>query len=169
MADGAWSQSGCSGPVYESRPDVWWYGIPGQGCWYWTAVYGQWFVTGSIYANFASGGWECGNAGPPVGPMIRCRNNPLSRYQQDFEGGKFWTDSTGTVAHYAHGNHNVCAGAAASPPRDPTDEETVDDSDFLATVIARPEPPPLDGRSRLVGDGTVPTTQVTIGDLIETR
>lgn len=61
MADGAWSASGC-------RPDVWWWGIPGQGTWYWTARYGQYWVGGIVYQIFAAHGYECGGLGAPVKP-----------------------------------------------------------------------------------------------------
>jgi hypothetical protein len=59
MADYAWSQSVC-------RPDVLWYGIPGQGTWYYTERFGQHWVGGGIYQRYAQAGWECGNLGPPV-------------------------------------------------------------------------------------------------------
>lgn len=58
MADGAWSTSGC-------RPDVMWYGFPGQGCYYWTQRFGIRWV-GSDWATYAAWAFECGVLGPPV-------------------------------------------------------------------------------------------------------
>lgn len=59
MGDNFWSESTCKG-------GVWWYGIPGQGCWYWTERYGQHFVGGGVYQKYAQAGWECGALGEPV-------------------------------------------------------------------------------------------------------
>lgn len=62
MADGAWSVSGCG------RNDVYWYGVPGQGCYYWTARFGQYFVGGVVFQSFRNQGYECGQLGAPVKP-----------------------------------------------------------------------------------------------------
>lgn len=59
VGDGFWTQSGC-------KSDVWWYGVPGQGCWYWTQRFGQHFVGGGLYQKYASLNYECGLLGPPV-------------------------------------------------------------------------------------------------------
>lgn len=59
MADGAWSQSTC-------RSDVFWWGVPGSGCWYWTARFGQHWVGGGVWQMYANRGFECGDLGPPV-------------------------------------------------------------------------------------------------------
>lgn len=59
MADGAWSQSGC-------RPDVWWYGVPGSGCWYWTARFGQYWVSGGVHWKYSHMSYECGALGVAV-------------------------------------------------------------------------------------------------------
>lgn len=61
MADNAWGPSGCQ----PNRPDVWYYGVPGQGCWYWTARFGQHWV-GSPLGTYGRWNWECGALGPPV-------------------------------------------------------------------------------------------------------
>lgn len=61
MADGAWSVSACD-------PSVQWYGVPGAGCHYWTARFGQYWVSGGVYQRYASVGFECGGLGPPVKP-----------------------------------------------------------------------------------------------------
>lgn len=59
MADGAWSQSGC-------RSDVWWYGYPGQGSYYWTQRFGQYWVSGGVHAKYGQVLYECGMLGAPV-------------------------------------------------------------------------------------------------------
>lgn len=59
MGDNFWSQSGC-------RPDVWIFGVPGQGAYAWTARFGTHWVTGGVYQAWKSQGFECGIAGPPV-------------------------------------------------------------------------------------------------------
>lgn len=62
MADYGWSWSTCRG-------DVQWYGIPGSGCYYWTARFGQHWVGGTVYQWFAWYGYECpGGLGPPINP-----------------------------------------------------------------------------------------------------
>lgn len=66
--DGEWSQSGCSGPYYTSRPDVWWYGVPGQGSYYMWLYHNnnaaRWVGTG-FYQKYAQQGHECGWLGAP--------------------------------------------------------------------------------------------------------
>lgn len=59
MADNAWSYSGC-------RPDCQWYGIPGQGAYYYTRRFGQYWVSGSIHAKYGTVLYECGMLGVPV-------------------------------------------------------------------------------------------------------
>ncbi len=59
MAERAWSQSGC-------RADIWWYGINGQGCWYWTQRYGQYWVSGGLHQKYGQVAYECGMLGVPV-------------------------------------------------------------------------------------------------------
>ncbi len=59
MADNAWSWSTC-------KPDVQWYGVPGQGSYLWTARFGTYWVGGGLYQKFAAVGYECGSLGPPV-------------------------------------------------------------------------------------------------------
>lgn len=58
MANGSWSASTC-------KPEVWWYGVPGQGSWYWTQRYGQYWVS-QTWAKYRDWGFECGTLGPPV-------------------------------------------------------------------------------------------------------
>jgi hypothetical protein len=78
MADNAWSQSEC-------REDVWWYGVPGQGCYYWTEWYGTRWTGGIIYQTYARHGYECGWLGAPTSNY-----GWIAEYQSNgqwFEGG----------------------------------------------------------------------------------
>lgn len=111
MGDGYWSQSGCN-VNGNTRPDVWWYGVPGQGSWYWrpgNANPGPYFVGGPIYANFAVGGYECGGAGAPTAPEIFCTGMAYTYLSsQRFEGGSFVV-TLDHVGHYRAGVHsNSC-------------------------------------------------------------
>lgn len=113
MGDHYWSQSGCHGPVYQDRPDVWWYGIPGQGSWYYRpgASYGAgpWFVSGPVYQNFAAGGYECGGAGAPTDYEHLCSSGQISSWQR-FEGGRFVVIAG--VAHYQTGQFDPPCAAS---------------------------------------------------------
>lgn len=53
MGERFWSTSNC-------RPDVWWYGISGQGCWYWTARFGQYWVSGGVHQKYSQVAYEWG-------------------------------------------------------------------------------------------------------------
>ena len=78
MGERFWSTSNC-------RPDVWWYGISGQGCWYWTARFGQYWVSGGVHQKYSQVAYECGMLGVPVksyGWISEFGNNG-----QWFEGG----------------------------------------------------------------------------------
>lgn len=78
MANGAWSVSGCRG-------DVWWYGYPGQGSYYWTQRWGQYWVSGAIHTKYSQVLYECGMLGVAVknyGWISEFNNNG-----QWFEGG----------------------------------------------------------------------------------
>src|SRR5690242_3295523 len=96
MADGAWSYSTCRG-------DVQWYGVPGQGCWYYTQRFGMHFVGGIMYQVFKAYGYECGVFGPPVKDY-----QWLSEFSRNgiwFEGGAITDDG------YVHiGNYGQTAG-----------------------------------------------------------
>jgi hypothetical protein len=54
-----WSTDPC-------RPDVYWYGISGQGCWYWTQRFGQYWVSGGIHQKYGQVLYQCGMLGTPV-------------------------------------------------------------------------------------------------------
>lgn len=66
QGDNAWTQSPC-------RPDVWIYGVPGQGSWTWHARWGTFWVGGGVYQawknqgyEWKNQGYECGILGPAV-------------------------------------------------------------------------------------------------------
>lgn len=63
VADYAWSRGTC-----QPQPDeeFWWYGLPGQGTWVWTARFGQYWVGGTIYQLWQAQGYECGGMGTAV-------------------------------------------------------------------------------------------------------
>jgi hypothetical protein len=83
--DGFWSQSGC-------RPDISWYGYPGQGAYYrYNNSYPWWWVGGTFNYSYGRWGWECGMLGGPVGDEFTPSNNAYAR-QQNFEGGFVYKD-----------------------------------------------------------------------------
>lgn len=131
MADNAWSQSTC-------RADVWWYGVPGSGCWYWTQRFGQYWVSGGVHQTYANNGWECGWLGAPVKSYQWL--SEFSAYGQWFEGG---------AIYYANGSWRVFQGdmgqtagrdADVSTAEAPADAETPPKSDLPVEVDA-PAPP----------------------------
>lgn len=114
MGNGYWSQSGCNLNGH-TRPDIWWYGYPGTGAFYWKPGDpnpGPYFVGGPIHANFAAGGYECGGCGRPIGPEYKCAggqppNPPLPPFNysfQIFEGGRFVTNIDWHSASYQAGD-----------------------------------------------------------------
>lgn len=96
MADGSWSQSSC-------RADVFWWGVPGSGCHYWTQRFGQYWVGGGVYQKYASLGWECGVLGPPVRAYgwVAEMNYGRGAYGQWFQNG---------AIGYHDGQWNLMAG-----------------------------------------------------------
>ena len=125
MADGAWSQSGCRG-------DVWWYGFPGQGCYYWTQRFGTYWV-GSPLATYAAWQWECGQLGAPVKEF-----QFLSEFQaagQWFEGGAIYFKNG--AWRVAIGNFGQTAGRLTADT-----VEWPDDVEMPPTAEPPPEPDP---------------------------
>lgn len=59
MPDNQWTPSTC-------RPEVWIYGVPGEGAYAWTAARGSYWVTGGVYQAWRSQGFECGVLGWPI-------------------------------------------------------------------------------------------------------
>jgi hypothetical protein len=112
MADNAWSQSTCRGTV-------WWYGVPGQGCWFWTAKWGYVWVSGAVYQKYAQVGYECLSMGAPVKPegWMTEFDNPLlvgwGTNGQWFQGGAIHSSGPLYVASY--GNWGQCAPHAQWP------------------------------------------------------
>ena len=79
MGERFWSVSDC-------RPDIWWYGISGQGCWYWTQRFGQYWVSGGIHIKYGQVAYECGMLGVPVKPAGKIGEFGNNNGQW-FEGG----------------------------------------------------------------------------------
>ncbi len=128
MADGSWSQSGCQ----PSRPDVWWFGFPGQGCYYWTFRFGQHWV-GSNLALYAAWNHECGQLGPPVKDFEFLTE--FGAAGQWFEHGAMYF-KFGTW-HVVIADYGQTAGRLADVGEWPTDAELPPGSDDEA-----PPPPP---------------------------
>lgn len=95
MADYAWSQSNC-------RPDVWWYGYPGQGSYYWTQRFGQYWVGGIIHQRYAENRYECGGLGAPVKHYQWL--SEFGQYGTWFEGGAITVDG---VVHWGDWGQTV--------------------------------------------------------------
>lgn len=93
MGDGYWTQSTCRG-------DVWWWGVPGSGTWYWTARFGTQWVGGTVYQYYAAWGWECGQLGPPINPY---------GWVDQFGGGYGQWFENGCIV-YAYGAWRVYVG-----------------------------------------------------------
>lgn len=90
MGERFWSGSSC-------RSDCQWYGISGQGCWYWTARYGQYWVSGGVHTKYSQVLYECGMLGVPVksyGWVSEFANNG-----QWFEGGCIVWNGSEWVIH----------------------------------------------------------------------
>ena len=137
MADNQWSQSGCRG-------DVWWYGVPGQGSYLWTARFGTYWVGGGVYQKFASVGYECGGLGAPVKDYQWL--SEFGAYGQWFQGGAVyysggqwriaWGDYGQTAGRLA--GENTEAPADAEVPPDPPyvrSEEAPDITEGMAALI----------------------------------
>ncbi len=138
MADGAWSWSTCNASVQ-------WYGVPGQGCHYWTARYGQHWVGGGIYQRYAAAGWECGGLGPPVKAYQWL--SEFASYGQWFLGGAIYF--SGGQWRTVYGNFGQTAGRLAGDTADsPTDAELPPDApgaDQPPNAPAEHEGPSPDG------------------------
>jgi hypothetical protein len=105
VADGAWSYSTC-------RPDVQWYGVPGQGSHLYTVRFGQYWVGGGVYQAFAAARWECGALGPPVKAYQWLTE--FGAYGQWFEGGAIFYRSGRWQVVY--GNYGQTAGRLTEAP-----------------------------------------------------
>jgi hypothetical protein len=84
VADGAWSVGGCG------RNDVWYYGYPNQGAYYWTQRFGMYWVGGVYHQRYAQSGYECGGLGAPVKDVGFL--SEFGRQGQWFEGGAITDD-----------------------------------------------------------------------------
>ncbi len=116
MANGSWSE-GC-------RPGVWWYGIPGQGSYYWTARYGTYWVGGGVYqkfATYASPGYECGALGAPVKEYQWL--SEFGAYGQWFQGGAIYY--SGGQWRIAWGDYGQAAGRLAEAKSQAPDDAEV--------------------------------------------
>ena len=88
--DGFWSQSSC-------RPDVWWYGFPGEGAVYWHQSTAEIWVGYGVHATYAANGYECGWLGA-------VRSSYLQGDRQYFECGYiYWTGWTYVAVPYEWG------------------------------------------------------------------
>ncbi len=132
MADGSWSGSSC-------RSDVLWYGVPGQGCHYWTARFGQYWVGGGIYQRYAAADlrWECGRLGPPVKAYQWL--SEFGAYGMWFEGGAIYYKNG--AWQVAFGNYGQTAGRLTESPfvEAPADAEVPPDADAGPTAPPDPE------------------------------
>lgn len=137
MADNAWSQSGC-------RSDVWWYGIPGSGCYYWTARFGQYWVGGGVYQKYASLGFECGGLGAPVKEYQWL--SEFSAFGMWFQGGAIyfsggqwrvgWGDYGQTAGRLTEANTEPPADAEVPPdPPEDRSEEAPDITEAMAALV----------------------------------
>lgn len=129
MADNAWSQSGCDG-------SVWWYGVPGAGCYYWTERYGQYWVGGGIYQKYASAGYECGALGPPVKEYQWL--SEFAAYGQWFLGGAIYYSNGAwrmVLGQYGQTTGRMDADQWDTPPN------TEEPPDAPVEPENRPDPP----------------------------
>jgi hypothetical protein len=124
VGTGYWSQSTC-------RSDTLWYGVPGQGTWYYTARWGQYWVGGGVYQTYARQGFECSALGPPVKDYQYL--SEFASYGQWFLGGAIWFNGTW---HVSLGDFGQTAGrldgielaAPDGTPRPPEHDEMVTDA-----------------------------------------
>lgn len=99
VADNSWSESTC-------KAGIWWYGVPGQGCYYWTQRYGQYWVGGGVYQSYAAAGYECRQLGEPVKNYQWL--SEFSAYGQWFLGGAIYY--AGGTWHTVYGDWGQVAG-----------------------------------------------------------
>lgn len=113
MANGSWSQGTCG------RTDVWWYGFPGQGSYYWTARFGTYWV-GPTWGAFSAQGFECGALGAPVKDYEYLTE--FGAPGQWFEHGALYYKNG--AWHEALGDYGQTAGRITADPGDwPADAE----------------------------------------------
>lgn len=130
MGDYTWTWSTC-------RPDVQWYGVPGQGSHLWTARFGQYWVGGGVYQRFAAAGYECGGLGPPVKAYQWL--SEFGAYGQWFEGGAIYY--SGGQWRVAYGNFGQTAGRLAEDATEvPADAEIPPDMPSAPDPPAPPDP-----------------------------
>lgn len=117
MGDREWGPAGCTGG-WGPHPGLWYYGIPGQGCYYWhrggCCEYNDqcFWVGGPIFQAFANGGYECGPAGPPTSEQKNCPSNlfPFTwYYAQRFYRGRYVAQPNGLW--YQHGQFSLSCGS----------------------------------------------------------
>lgn len=131
MADGAWSWSTC-------KPLVQWYGVPGSGCWYATARYGQYWVGGGVWQTYAARNFECGDLGPPV---------KAYGWISEFGGGAgMWFENGCIIYRLGRwtvfvGNYGQTAGRLANDAR-PEDAELPPEHDEIVAWTAKVGPDP---------------------------
>lgn len=145
MSDNAWSQSGC-------RSDVWWYGVPGQGCWYWTARFGQHWV-GSPLGTYAAWQWECGALGAVVKDYEFLTE--FAAAGQWFEGGAIYFKNG--QWRVVIGNFGQTAGRLADVGEFPADAEM---PPVAVEAPITPLPPVLDW----VGERLATDERITLAE-----
>lgn len=129
MADNAWSASSC-------KPSVWWYGVPGQGCWYWTSRFGQYWVGGGVYQKYAVEFWECGRLGEPVKEYQWL--SEFGANGQWFLGGAIYFKNGSWQV--APGNYGQTAGRLAHVEA-PSSAESPPEDEVPVTPSPAPKPP----------------------------
>ncbi len=135
MADNAWSQSVC-------RADTQWYGVPGQGTYYYTPRFGVHWVGGGVYQTYKSWGFECRDLGPPVKDYEWI--SEFGGYGQWFIGGVIvytggaWRVYIGDWGQTANRLGDAEPPAGAESP--PVDEIPVDDRDRRLSVVQQASP-----------------------------
>jgi hypothetical protein len=127
MGDNAWTTSTC-------RSDVMWYGVPGQGTYYWTARYGQYWVGGGLYQRYSAPDirWECGPLGAPVKEYQWL--SEFSAYGMWFQFGAIYYKNG--AWQVAFGNYGQTAGRLIE------EHESVIPADAEVPPDAATEPPP---------------------------
>ncbi len=127
MGDRSWTWSTCN-------PQVQWYGIPGQGTYYWTARFGTYWVGGGVYQRYASANWECGSLGAPVKEYQWL--SEFGAYGQWFEFGAIYY--SGGAWRVAYGDYGQTAGRLAEEP----EPVTPDDAEVPPDAPVAPDDPP---------------------------
>lgn len=128
MGDKFWSWSTC-------RPDVMWYGVPGEGSHLWTQRFGQYWVGGGVYQRFAAAGYECGPLGPPVKAYQWL--SEFAAYGQWFQGGAIFYKNG--AWQMVTGDFGQTAGRLTEDADVPADAEVPPD---MPALPASPDDPP---------------------------